>query len=114
MQTTLLISLRRVVVGFARFVQHWQESQLQPVAITLIVKDLHDSVVDEDRDYFRASREKRVGMTLEQRMVGRDERVVEFRNRLEPLRRRGREHPGLGGERPLYSDYTQEMTHRHW
>lgn len=90
---------------FARFVQHWQESQVSPIAITLIVKDLYDSVVDEDRDYFRKTREKRIGMTLEARMEGREERVVEFRKLLEPLRRRLAEQPFLGGTAPTYADY---------
>jgi glutathione S-transferase len=90
---------------FARFVQHWQESQISPFAITLIVKDLFECVVPEDRDYFRESREKRVGMSLEAAVADRDTHVVEFRKLLEPLRRRVREQPFLGGDAPMYADY---------
>ena len=90
---------------FARFVQHWQESQLGPFAITLIVTDLYDCVVPEDRDYFRISREKRLGKPLEEAVAGRDKRVEGFRRLCEPLRRRVSETPFLGGDRPTYADY---------
>lgn len=90
---------------FARFVQHWQESQISPFAITLIVTDLYDSVVDEDRDYFRTSREKRIGKPLEEAVAGREKRVEGFRKLLEPLRRRIAEQPFLGGQSPIYADY---------
>ena len=90
---------------FARFIQHWQESQISPVAITFIVKDLYDSVVDEDRNYFRTTREKRVGKSLEDAVADRDDRVDGFRKLLEPLRRRIDEQPFLGGETPVYADY---------
>jgi glutathione S-transferase len=90
---------------FARFIQHWQESQLSPFAITLIVTDLYASVVDEDREYFRKSREQRLGKPLEEAVAGREKRVEGFRKLCEPLRRRVSEAPFLGGERPMYADY---------
>ena len=90
---------------FARFTQHWQESQISPFAITLIVTDLYDSVVPEDRDYFRKSREIRLGKPLEEAVAGRDKRVEGFRKLLEPLRRRVAEQPFLGGKQPSYADY---------
>jgi glutathione S-transferase len=90
---------------FARFIQHWQESQISPFAITLIVTDLYDSVVPEDREYFRTSREKRLGKPLEEAVAGRERRVEGFRKLLEPLRRRVCEQPFLGGDRPMYADY---------
>ena len=67
--------------------------------------DLYASVVDEDREYFRQSREKRLGMPLEEAVAGRDKRVLGFRKLLEPLRRRLDEQPFLGGTQPLYADY---------
>lgn len=90
---------------FARFIQHWQESQLSPFAITLIVTDLYASVVDEDREYFRKSREQRLGKPLEEAVAGREKRVEGFRKLCEPLRRRVSEAPFLGGDRPMYADY---------
>lgn len=90
---------------FARFVQHWQESQISPCIISMIVTDLLDSVVPEDRDYFRASREKRLGMPLEQAVADRDVRVAGLRKLCEPLRRRLCEQPFLCGQQPMYADY---------
>jgi glutathione S-transferase len=90
---------------FARFIQHWQESQISPFAITLIVTDLYDCVVPEDREYFRASREKRLGKPLEDAVAGREKRVEGFRKLLEPLRRRVSEQAFLGGTSPTYADY---------
>ena len=64
--------------------------------------DIWQHVADKDREYFRASREKRVGKTLEALVADRSPRV---RATLAPLRLTLKAQPFLGGERPLYADY---------
>ena len=91
--------------GYARFVQRWCESRINPLAITLIIKDIHDQLLPEDRAYFHETRSKRLGAPIEEAMEGREERLPELRARLEPLRRIIEEQPFLGGETPLYADY---------
>jgi hypothetical protein len=47
--------------------------------------DIWQHVADKDREYFRASREKRVGKTLEALVADRHARVPAFRGSLAPL-----------------------------
>jgi len=53
--------------ALARFVQNWTETVLQPGIIPLVVLDIHRHSRPQDQDYFRRSREERLGKTLEAR-----------------------------------------------
>jgi glutathione S-transferase len=70
-----------------------------------VALDILHHVADKDRDYFRASREKRVGTTLEAFVADRDSKLVAFRASLTPLRTVLSAQPFLGGALPLYADY---------
>lgn len=67
--------------------------------------DIWQHVADKDREYFRASCEKRVGKTLEALVADRHARLPAFRASLAPLRLTLQAQPFLGGERPLCADY---------
>ena len=49
-----------------------------------VALDILHHVADKDRDYFRESREKRVGMTLEAFVADRETRIAGFRASLAP------------------------------
>jgi glutathione S-transferase len=70
-----------------------------------IALDIFDRIAVEDRDYFRASREKRVGMTLEALVADREAKLSAFRANLTPLRRTLTAQPFFGGDESLYADY---------
>jgi glutathione S-transferase len=70
-----------------------------------IALDILGRIADEDRDYFRVSREKRVGMTLEAFTAGREAKLPAFRASLTPLRRTLTAQPFFAGDEPLYADY---------
>ena len=70
-----------------------------------VALDILHHIADKDRDYFRASREKRVGTTLEAFVAGRDAKLPAFRSSLAPLRNTLKAQPFFGGEEPLYADY---------
>jgi glutathione S-transferase len=70
-----------------------------------IARDILDHVADKDRDYFRATREKRVGMTLEAFVADRNARLDAFRASLAPMRATLKAQSFFGGARPLYADY---------
>ena len=67
--------------------------------------DIHDAVRPADRDYFRQSRQDRVGRTLEEFVAGREKRLPKVREGFEPIRRALARAPFLGGETPNYADY---------
>ena len=70
-----------------------------------IALDILERVADRDREYFRASREQRVGKTLEAFVANRDARLAGFRASLAPLRTTLKAQPFFGGDEPLYADY---------
>jgi glutathione S-transferase len=70
-----------------------------------VALDILDRIAAEDREYFRTSREKRVGTTLEAFTAGRETKLPAFRSGLTPLRRTLAAQPFLAGDAPLYADY---------
>lgn len=87
------------------FLQSWTADVVHRGAIGLIVLDICGRIADVDKAYFRASREKRFGRTLEDVQAGRETRVVEFRASLQPLRMTLQSQPWISGASPHYADY---------
>ena len=91
-------------LAHARFVNAWADAVMLPGMVRLIVRDIFDVIDAADHAYFRASREARFGMTLEQAQAGRETRVEAFRELLLPLRLVLRAQPWFGGAAPSYAD----------
>ena len=83
----------------------WVSATIHPMILGLIVLDIHDQLVPEDRAYFRATREKRFGRPLEEVQAGREGRVAEVRRALSPARLALESQPWLAGAAPGYADY---------
>ena len=92
--------------AMAAFIDSWSSSIISRPALAMIIKDVHDRLSPEDQIYFRESREKRFGKTLEELQADREERVVGWRAAWEPLRLMLAHQPFIGGEKPLYADYS--------
>jgi glutathione S-transferase len=90
---------------FARFTKHWVETQLLGPLFRMLVKDIYDKIHAKDQEYFRTSREKRLGTTLEAYSAERDQAREQFRQALMPMRRLVGEQPFLSGTLPAMSDY---------
>jgi glutathione S-transferase len=86
-------------------IQNWLGEVIHRGVVELVALDIHDQLGERDKAYFRSSRERRFGRTLEDVQAGRDARVADFRKSLEPLRRTLASQPWLSGEAPLYPDY---------
>ena len=91
--------------ALTQFVQAWAIATLHVGIFDLIVLDIHNVLDARDKDYFRASREKRLGRTLEEAQAGREERLPAFRKSLQPLRMLLGSQEFIGAEGPLYADY---------
>jgi glutathione S-transferase len=88
------------------FVASWVDGVLQPAIAQFILADIYAHLHEKDKVYFRESREKRVGTTLEKFCANREERVVQFRTTvLAPLRPALGSKLFLGGTGPTYADY---------
>lgn len=89
----------------AKFVESWALMNIHLPIFPLIVKDIHDVLDPADKAYFRESREKRIGSTLEAAHGSRDARLEFFRQSLGALRHLLKTQPWIGGQGPLFADY---------
>lgn len=89
----------------AAFINAWADSILNPGISRLIVADIVQALRPEDQTYFRHSRERAFGQTLEQVIEGREQRVEQWRATLAPIRLTLKRQPWLGGDAPDYADY---------
>jgi glutathione S-transferase len=89
-----------------RFIASWTDSALLPAIAQLILIDVYAHLHEKDKAYFRESREKRLGTTLEKFCANREETVVQFRKTLlAPLRLTFGSQLFVGGAGPTYADY---------
>lgn len=91
--------------ALSRFVENWSQTQLHPAIVKIAVLDIHDMLDETDRAYFRESRTKALGRTLEEVIAHRDAEIDAFPAKLEPIRRMLNIQPFIGGDSPLFADY---------
>ena len=89
----------------AKFVESWALATLHPLLFPLIVRDIHETLDADNKAYFRESREKRLGRTLEAAQADRERRVETFRQALAPLRLMLKQQPWIGGTEPRFADH---------
>ncbi|OBX37730.1 beta-etherase [Halomonas elongata] len=87
-----------------RFFAHYAERSLAPAMLRIIIMDLLSAIHPDDRAYFRESREKRFGRSLEE-FHSPVRGLSQLDTALEPLRGRLAEAPYLDGEAPGGADY---------
>jgi glutathione S-transferase len=90
----------------ARFIIAWTDSVLMPAMAPLLAADILRFVKPEARAYFRESREKRLGTTLEKAAADRAQALPGLRALMQPLRLVLTGQVFLGGDEPTYADYT--------
>jgi glutathione S-transferase len=92
-------------VAGACFVNAWCDVVVNPGLARLIVSDIVKILTPKDQPYFRETREKLWGCTLEELTADRDTTVTAFRKSLQPARIVLKSQDWLGGDQPDYSDY---------
>ncbi len=92
--------------GEALFINNWVDRVLHAEIFPMVVKDIFDHVLPKDRDYFRETREKRMGETLEATHAKRDARLKNFSKTLDVLRHTLKKETFLCGANPAYADYS--------
>jgi len=88
-----------------RFANAWADVILIGAILRLIATDILVHLDEKDRVYFRETREKRLGATLETVTADRERNVLAFRKTLEPVRTALAAQPYVGGGAPAYADY---------
>jgi len=91
--------------GEVIFIKFWVENVLHPEILRLLVLDIHNHLKSEDQSYFRESREKLLGKSLEEVVANRQDRLPNLQKLLNPLRSTLSKQKYLSGETPGFSDY---------
>jgi glutathione S-transferase len=89
----------------AKFISSWVDSQIHPLIAKCVVRDILDIISASDQAYFRKSREKRFGMSLEEVVKDRANTKKTLKKTLSPMRKSIAIWPFIGGENPNYCDY---------
>ena len=92
-------------VGVLLFFKFWVERVIQPWIGRIIVRDVWSALAEKDRTYFRETRERRFGKSLEEVVKDREQAAVRLREALEPARATVQEQPFLSGGSPAAADY---------
>ena len=85
--------------------KNWCERSVHSAVFRIIILDLFAHLHDKDKAYFRESREKRIGTTLEAFGSDRSGALVALRQALDPVRPVLVEQPFIGGRSPSFADY---------
>jgi glutathione S-transferase len=91
--------------ALALFVKHWVERVVHPLVVRIVVRDVWERLHDQDKTYFRESREKRFGMPLDEVIRQRDQTAARLREALDPARAALDSQPFLCGQSPAFADY---------
>ncbi|MEH6470361.1 MAG: glutathione S-transferase family protein [Halopseudomonas sp.] len=94
-----------IAIGQAKFIETWTNTQVMGTLFRIIIMDVFNGLDDADKAYFRETREKRFGMTLEQFEKDDDEQRAALATILTPVRMMLATQPFLSGDKPAYADY---------
>jgi len=92
--------------AMARFIERWSQMTLHPYLGSAALMDIYGRQNEANKTYFRKSREARFGKPLEVVAAIRESGLATFHASLEPLRSMLTYQPFIGGDAPLYPDYT--------
>jgi glutathione S-transferase len=91
--------------ALARFYNQWTDVTLHAAMGPIVVGDILQHLDARDHDYFRSSREARLGTRLESLADHREDYLATLQQVLDPLRQTLAAQPFLAGDAPLYPDY---------
>jgi glutathione S-transferase len=87
------------------FVNAWADTALMPAVFPLVIGDLYANIAEDDQTYFRETREKRLGRSIESFAEDRPAFEANLGKVLAPLRARLKDRAFVAGEAPAYADY---------
>jgi len=92
--------------AMARFVSSWCDQTLHPILRSTFLLTIYGVVADRDRAYFRESREKLFGGTLEELTMERSAGLKALAQALQPAEATLKVSRWLAGDAPSYADHS--------
>lgn len=93
------------VEALTSFLISWSHGTVHPVVARMALVDIHDALAEDDKAYFRKTREALFGMSLEDFVVKRRATTADLEAAVAPLAATLKRQLFLGGEGPLFADY---------
>jgi glutathione S-transferase len=87
------------------FVKSWTETRLHPAISQIIMPDIFERLAEQDKDYFRRTREARLGHGFAELVAQRDESIRVFQIILQPLLATLEKQTFVAGDAPGYADH---------
>ena len=91
--------------GMARFINIWSDTQLGSLLRRVIYADFPAVLDPGDRAYFRSTRERDLGMSLENACADPESKLTAFQQACVPIERTLAVQPYICGSAPAYADY---------
>jgi len=91
--------------SLVQFVNAWADRALVPAIAQIVILDVFNGLHEQDKAYFRASREKMLGASLEAVVEDKPTKITKLKRVLAPLRQALGEQAYLGGNAANYADY---------
>ncbi len=92
-------------IAMTQFVINWSQSQVHPEVAKLCLFDIYSALAPEDQAFFRMTREKIFGMTLEECDQKFEKNNAGLMKALLPLELTLKTQDFIGGDKPLFADY---------
>jgi glutathione S-transferase len=90
---------------FVEFVESYVDTAVHPQIFPQVALSIWKQLPGSEQDYFRTTRERRLGMSLEEAHRQAGSRLAAIRASFDPMRRILKQRPFLSGDGPAYSDY---------
>jgi len=91
--------------GLSRFINIWSDTQLIPPLCPVIFADFPGVLDEGDRAYFRATRERNLGMSLEEACADPAGKLLAFQRACSPIEHVLSAQRYICGPTPAYADY---------
>ena len=92
-------------VALTRFIDRWVTQVVHPALARVILPDVFAVLAEQDKSYFRRTREAALGLSLEALQARRDLSLNEFLDAIKPLRSTLAVQAYLTGPAPAYADH---------
>ena len=91
--------------ALTKFIINWSQTQLHPAVVKLCLMDIYNALAPEDQVFFRTTREKLFGCTLEEFDAKFPKTPDNLNTTLVPLELTLKGQPFIGGDKPMFADY---------